>query len=328
VDGVVTDAPDGGAAPAAATLPAPHPYGPYARRTLVVLNPAAGQESPDRVRRALGAAFAARGASFDVAETAGAGDAERYARDGAELGYRAVVAVGGDGTVGEVITGLAGSGVPLGIVPQGTGNQVAFNLGLPRPVEQAVHVAVNGVAQPMDLGRLADGRYFALAAGAGWDAAVIAAATREMKDRWGFGAYLYAGLRVGLGARPALYSVTADGETLEVEAAMVLVANMGSFASILPAVGMQIAPTVSFHDGKLDVCIFAPRNLTDVAAVLWRMARRRYAGDDRMLFLQAARIRIDAAPAVVTEVDGELLGQTPMEIDVVPGGIHVLVPGP
>jgi diacylglycerol kinase (ATP) len=315
-------APVAGSAP----LPAPQPHGPNARRTLVVLNPAAGQESPDRVRRAIGGAFAARGASFDVAETAGADDARRYAADGAAMGYRAVVAVGGDGTVGEVITGLAGTGVPLGIIPQGTGNQVAFNLGLPRTVEQAVETIVNGVAQPMDLGRLGDGRYFALAAGAGWDAAVIAAATREMKDRWGFGAYLYAGLRVGLAARPSLYRVEADGETLEVEAAMVLVANMGSFASILPAVGMQIAPTVSFQDGKLDVCVFAPRTLTDVAAVLWRMARRRYAGDDRMLFLQASRIRITAEPEVVTEVDGELLDRTPLEAEAVPAGIHVLVP--
>ena len=86
--------------------------------------------------RLLAGAFAVRGASFDVAHTAAAGDAQRLARHAAEHGYRAVVAVGGDGTVGEVITGVAGTDVPVGIIAKGTANQVACNLGIPRDVEE------------------------------------------------------------------------------------------------------------------------------------------------------------------------------------------------
>ncbi len=158
---------------------------PYAGRVLLILNPVAGQEDPLTLRRFLGGALAVRDLSFDLIETAGRGDAERAARRGAELGYRAVVAVGGDGTVAEVITGLAGSSVPLGIIPQGTANQVAGNLHIPPDVERAVEVVASGTPIALDIGQLGNGRYFALIAGAGWDAEVMAVATREMKDRWG-----------------------------------------------------------------------------------------------------------------------------------------------
>jgi YegS/Rv2252/BmrU family lipid kinase len=300
--------------------------GPYAGRALIVLNPAAGQEDPLRVRRLLGGAFAVRGAPFDLVETAGAGDAERFARDAVRLGYRAVVAVGGDGTVAEVITGLAGTQVPLAVVAQGTGNQVACNLGIPRDVEGAVEVAVHGVPAPMDLGQLADGRYFALMAGAGWDAEVMTAATRELKDRWGFGAYLYAGLRRALVPPSALYSITADGREFTVSAATVIVANVGQIVYDLLPVDLRIGPGVSFHDGMLDVCIFAPRTLTDVAAVLWRVARGQYVGDDRMIYLRARDIRIESETPVVTQVDGDVVGETPLAVRAVEGGVRVLVP--
>ena len=147
------------------------------------------------MRRQIGGALAVRGTSFDLAETTAAGDAERLAKEAVRLGYRSGVAAGGDGTIAEVITGLAGGPVPLGIIPLGTGNQLASNLGIPPDVERAVDVAVNGVSQTIDLGQLGNGRYFALMAGAGWDAEVMGSCSRELKERWGFGAYLFQGLR-------------------------------------------------------------------------------------------------------------------------------------
>jgi diacylglycerol kinase (ATP) len=300
--------------------------GPYAARNLVVLNPAAGQEDTDRVLRLLAGAFAVRRAGFDVVETKGAGDAERFAREAAEAGYRAVVAVGGDGTVGEVITGLAGTGVPLGIVPKGTGNQVAFNLGIPRSVEAAVEAVVHGVALPMDLGQVGEGRYFAVAAGVGWDAALVSYATRELKDRWGFGAYLYAALKIGLTPPLTRYRIEADGESMEVDAAMVLVANMGLIVSNPPALNLRLGPLISHRDGKLDVCVFAPKTLSHAAGLVWRMYRQRYGGNDRMLYLQAREVTVASDPAVVTETDGELLGHTPLSARAVPGGVNVFVP--
>lgn len=312
-------------APAARPVP-PETGGPYAGRTLIVMNPAAGQEDPARLRRQLGGAFTARRAGFDLVETGGAGDAEAAARRAVGLGYRAVVAVGGDGTVAEVVTGLTGSTVPLAIIPQGTANQVSNNLGIPLDVERAVEVAVRGTPVPMDVGQVGDGRYFALIAGAGWDAELIAGATRELKDRWGYGAYLYTALRSVITPPSALFRITADGQPFEVRAATVLVANVGQiFHGLLPA-GVTIAPSVSFSDGLLNVCIFAPRTLPDVAAVLWRVARGRFQGDDRMIYLQAREVRIESDPPIITQVDGDLLGETPLSLRAVPAGVRVLVP--
>jgi diacylglycerol kinase (ATP) len=260
-------------------------------------------------------------------ETRGAGDAERLARDAVRLGYRAVVAAGGDGTIAEVITGLAGSQVPLAILPLGTANQVAANLGVPPDIERAAEVAVNGVPSPVDIGQLGDGRYFALMAGAGWDAEVMSFATRELKDRWGFGAYLFAGLRRAVTPhRPTTFTITVDGAPFEIRAATVIVANVGQLVYDLVPMDLRIGPGVSFVDGLLDVCIFAPRSLTDVAAVLWRVASRRYVGDERMIYLQAREIRIDCEPATITQVDGDLAGYTPLIARAVPAGVRVLLP--
>src|SRR5690606_1472506 len=157
-----------------------------AGRSLVILNPAAGQDDPDRVRRQIGGAFAVRERSFDIVATTAGGDAERLARRAVRLGYGSIVAAGGDGTLAEVITGVAGSDVPLGIIPLGTANLVAANLGIPGDIERAVDTIVHGRTTPLDVGQLGDGRYFALIAGAGWDAEVMRSATRELKDRLGF----------------------------------------------------------------------------------------------------------------------------------------------
>jgi diacylglycerol kinase (ATP) len=307
----------------ASTLPAITP----GSRTLIVMNPAAGQADTERVLRLLAGAFAVRGASFDVAHTAAAGDAQRMAHEAAAHGYRAVVAVGGDGTVGEVITGVAGTDVPVGIIPKGTANQVASNLGIPRDVEEAVEVAVNGLPAPIDLGQLEDGRYFALAAGAGWDAAIMAGATRELKDRWGFGAYIYAGLRVGVKPPLHRYRIVADGREIRVRAAMVLLANMGQFmANTVPPVAVTVAPEVSYQDGKLDVCIFAPHSIRDVASLVWRVLRGGFSADERLIYFQASEIAVHADPPAVTEIDGELLGHTPLIAHAVRGGVTVLIP--
>jgi YegS/Rv2252/BmrU family lipid kinase len=293
---------------------------------MVVLNPAAGHEEPARVRRQLGGALAVRGVDFDIRETAAAGDAARLAREAASLGYRAVVAAGGDGTIAEVITGLAGTGVPLGIVARGTGNQLAANLGIPQEMEAAAEVVASGRPAAIDIGQLEGGRYFALIAGAGWDAEVMGACTRELKERWGFAAYLFAGLRSAVTPPSSHFRITADGAETEIRAATVLVANAGQLFHPLFPVDVRLAPGSSFSDGLLDVCVFAPSGLTDVAAMLWRVARKRYVGDDRMLFLQAREVRVEADPPTVTQVDGDVAGLTPLSARAVAGGVTVLLP--
>jgi hypothetical protein len=216
--------------------------GPYAGRTLIIVNPYAGHEEPARLRRTLGGAFAELDAPFDLVATQHAGHAADLARDAANLGYRAVAACGGDGTLAEVASGLAGSNTPLAVLPRGTANQVAQNLGIPLDLTQAVDVAVNGRITSIDIGRIGD-RAFALVAGAGFDAAVMTAATREMKERWGFAAYVYAAVKQTLTATPRRFHLTVDDRQLEVDAVSVMAANVGElFGKWLP-LRVPLGPT-------------------------------------------------------------------------------------
>jgi diacylglycerol kinase (ATP) len=301
--------------------------GPWGGRTLILLNPLAGQENPARLRRRIGGAFAERGAAFDLVPTEYAGHAAELARDAVRLGYRAVAACGGDGTLAEVATGLAGSDVPLAIIPRGTGNQVAQNLGIPLGLVQAIDVAIHGRVTPIDLGRVGD-RAFALLAGAGFDAAVMQRATRELKERWGFGAYVYAAVKEALRATPRRFSITADGRDIDVEAVSVMVANVGElFGRWLPLrLPLAPRPANAWCDGLLDVVIIAPRNPQDVAALLWQAAQGRLAPGGSLVHFQAHTITVDADPPIAVQVDGDPAGQTPISISVMREAMRVIVP--
>ncbi|HSJ29785.1 MAG TPA: diacylglycerol kinase family protein [Longimicrobiales bacterium] len=301
--------------------------GSTAGRTLIILNPHAGQEDEQRTRRRLGGAFAARGAAFDLASTQRAGHATELAREATVLGYRAVAVCGGDGTLAEAATGLAGTATPLAIIPRGTANQVAQNLGIPRALEDAVDVAVFGAASSIDLGLIRD-RAFALVAGAGFDAAVMQSATRELKERWGFGAYIYAAMKEALTAGPRRFRISADGRDIEIDAVSVMVANVGElFARWLPLrFSLAPQPTSAWHDGLLDVVIVAPRNAPEIAEVLWRSASRRFTGSDRLLHFQSHQITIDADPPIAVQADGDPAGQTPVSISVMRDAMRVMVP--
>lgn len=301
--------------------------GTIAGRTLIIVNPHAGHDDEERMRRRLGGAFAARGAAFDLIATERAGHATELAREGAALGYRAVAVCGGDGTVAEASTGLAGTLTPLAIIPRGTANQVAHNLGIPRALEAAVDVAVFGQPCTIDLGRI-DDRAFALVAGAGFDAAVMQSATRELKERWGFAAYAYAAMKEALTAGPQRFHITADGRDIEVDAVSVLVANVGElFTRWLPLrFSLAPQPTSAWRDGLLDVVIVAPRHAPDLAAILWRSANRKFVGSDQLLHFQTHEITIDADPPIAVQVDGDPAGVTPVSISVMRDAMRVFVP--
>lgn len=234
---------------------------------------------------------------------------------------------GGDGTIAEAATGLAGSTTPLAIIPGGTGNQVAQNLGIPLDIAAAARVAVQGCETTMDLGRIGD-RYFALIAGAGFDAAVMRSATRELKERWGLGAYVYAAVKEALTLAPQRFSITADDRQFEVDAVSVMVANAGElFGGWLPLrFSLAPEPEGAWRDGLFDVVIVAPRHAPDVASILWRVAHRRFSGSERLVHFQAQSITIDAEPPIAVQIDGDPAGVSPVSMHVVRDALRVMVP--
>jgi len=298
---------------------------PVSGRFFVVVNPnAAGGETTSLCRR-LAAEFAGHDVPFDLYVAPDPSAGARAARAAARAGCRVVAAAGGDGTVAQALRGTAGTEIPVAILPFGTGNQLAGNFDVPLSLEGSVRVAVEGRPESVDLGR-ADGRRFALCAGAGLDAEMVADASASMKNRLGAVAYLLSGLKHAITPTVADFRIVADGEEVEVRASMVLLANVGQVVAPPLPMEFRVGPGVSFRDGLVDICVYAPRNVPELAQVLWQVVRQDFGGSDRMLFRQARHVRVESDPPVATQIDGEPAGRTPIEVEMEPLAGRIMVP--
>jgi YegS/Rv2252/BmrU family lipid kinase len=237
--------------------------------------------------------------------------------------HDAVFALGGDGTAMEVLPVLGEMQRPVGLLPGGTGNLIARALGIPLSVGRAVRVLLGGRERTIDLGILHDGRAFAFAAGVGIDVRMLEYTPAHLKRRFGVFAYIVSGTRAALAVRTFRVDATVDGERHTFQAAAALVTNFGSVLGGLFHLGPAIVP----DDGVLDLCVFAPRTLTDTLRLGWRILRRDFAGASHMHFLRGREIHIETTPVQPAQADGELIGPTPLTCRVAPGAARVLVPG-
>ncbi len=295
------------------------------RRMLVIANPAARRGLD--AESALQKACAARGIVCEVHRTAGPGDAARLATRlaGSLGGGDAIFALGGDGTIVEVAGALVGLDVPIGILPGGTGNQLARFLRIPRRMPRAIDAFVRGAgrSRTIDLGALGGGRYFAITAGLGMDAQMVLGATRVAKRRFGVTAYLWTALRAVFAARTFPVRIVADGRVIEREAGVAMVVNVGELLSGRVRLGPGIAP----DDGWLDLCVLTPRSVRDGLVLTWRMLRRDYREDPRILFARVREVRIEAPAGTPAQFDGDALPGAVIEARVLPGGVRFLLPG-
>lgn len=292
-------------------------------RVLLISNPASrrGASLTARALRALRAA----GLEVTLAPTERPGHAAELAA-AARGRVDAVFVLGGDGTVMEVAGALAHSGVPIGVLAGGTGNLLARAVGIPLRVERAVPALVVGDRLRIDLGRLASGRHFAIAAGVGIDAQMVARTPGWMKRRLGVLAYALVATRAGLaavaGGHRFAARVSVDGEVIEREAVAVMIANFGAVL----ADRITLGPRIAADDGVLDACIFSPRTIGDAARVVGRMLRRDFGSDACMLYRSGRHILVETLPPGPAQADGELLGDGPLEATVVPRAAELLVP--
>ena len=287
---------------------------------LLITNPAArrGRLLEQRARAALLAA----GVEFDVVVTSHQGHAAIVAAERAR-DFAAVFTLGGDGTAMEVIGALAGTGTPVGVLPGGTGNLVARALRTPRRIELAMRALLHGDVASFDLGYIPEcKRRFAFSSGVGVDARMIDETNPETKRRFGIGAYIHTGVRVGLRRRPFRVRAEVDGFVVEREATSLMVANFGTVLDRLFVLG----PGIEQDDGLLDLCVFSPRHSPDVVRIAWRLFRRDFGSDDSLFYRSGREFRIECDPPQLYQADGELLGTTPYSVRVEPLAARLLVP--
>jgi YegS/Rv2252/BmrU family lipid kinase len=247
----------------------------------------------------------------------GGGLAAHAIRSGVDL----VLASGGDGTVTACVGGVAGTGIPLGVLPCGTGNLLARNLGLPLSTDEALTVALTGTDRRLDVGT-ANGRPFVVMAGIGFDAQLLAGASEQLKKRVGSAAYVLAALR-HLHDRPVRVLLRADnGPRRRQWASGVIVGNVGSLQG-----NVRLLPDAAPDDGVLDVAVLAAWRWTQWLRLAAGVLTRRRT--DRVAYLACRELLVRASRARPWEVDGEVMGLTrTLRVTVAPGNLLVRVPPP
>jgi YegS/Rv2252/BmrU family lipid kinase len=237
-------------------------------------------------------------------------------------GCAVIFACGGDGTVMAGATALAGIDVPMAILPLGTGNLLARNLGLPLDDEAAaLRIGVHGATRQIDVGAV-EGKRFVVMAGLGFDAAIMRDAPERLKKTVGWPAYVVSGVKHIRGRRISVTITIDDEEPFERRVRTVLVGNVGRLQG-----GLLLLPNARPDDGVFDIAVLAPRNAMDWARVTGRVVRRKDVPDQRMERFRGTHIVIETTRAQPRQLDGDLIedGQT-MDIQVEAGALAVRVP--
>lgn len=290
-------------------------------RTMLVFNPYAGQaETLERELDAAAGVWREAGWQVCLEPTRAAGDGRRLGRLAAQQGYDLVVAAGGDGTINEVINGLAGSATALAPLPLGTMNVWARELRLPLQPRAAAAALLEWRVRPIDLGRAGE-RYFLLMAGIGFDAAITAGIRADDKRRLGALAYVITGVRQALSVRGARARLLIDGKAISRRILQVVVGNSQLYGGLV-----KITYHAAIDDGLLDVCVIKGDNgLAAIRRVLAIIGRRQ-GRDPEIEYYRARSVQIAARPALPVQVDGDPIGVTPMVFEVVPGALRALLP--
>jgi diacylglycerol kinase (ATP) len=291
-------------------------------KTSIIYNPAAGSVKDcetigEKLQQLSGA---------KIYSTKKEGDATRFAEDAIQQGRDLVVAAGGDGTLNEVINGIArfADQIRIGLVPLGTGNDFARTLALPDSIEECIQILRTGKTRPIDLVRVTSDqvRYFVNVSAGGFSGTVNEKLTPEIKKTWGPLAYL----RSAAAALPELRSyrttiVLDDGAPFQANLYNAIIAN-GRFV----AGGTEVAPEAVADDGLLDLILVLRKPVSEIAVVIAQMLAGKHLGNHAIVFQRAKKILVSSNPGMWFNVDGELVGNEPALFEALPRALRFVVP--
>lgn len=289
------------------------------RRLLIIFNPAAGRPGRRTLRKTL-RALDDCGVVYTLSTTQAPGDARRMAQEagsGPER-YDAIVVAGGDGTIHEVVNGLKDAETPMGLIPLGTANVLAREIGLEFTPAAIAQTLAQGEPREIHLGRIGE-RRFAMMAGIGFDAEAVRRVNPHVKEVIGRAAYGLAAIEELLfGAHPML-EITADGTTHH--ASWLIVGNGHYYAG-----GFSVTPEARLSDPSLSACLFkSPRRFD-----LIRYVRSTILGHHNRLadvtFLKTQSLHVNGPQDMVVQADGELVGHLPVTISLAPETLGLIHP--
>ncbi len=290
-----------------------------------VVNPAAGQ--PEPVLYMINKVLYPHELTWSVSLTQADGDGKRLAKQAVDNGADLIVAYGGDGTVKDVVNGLLDTDIPLALLHGGTGNALAFELGIPKSLENAVELIVSdNRLRYVDVGQVICQEdsdtigYFMLRMSMGLQTKILETASRDLKSQYGNLAYVMASVQELRNSEKSNYHITIDGEEIETQGLTVLIANS---AFIGGQANFSFAPAVNPYDGLLDVMIIDD-NFDDVIKMVGNALEI-----DRLdsnPSWQGKEIVVSSPEGQLITLDGERFGHTPATVKILENAVQVLVP--
>ncbi len=285
------------------------------KRPYIILNPAAKGDRARKLQREIARCLP----EAKIQLTKSRGHAEELAKGAVADGRDCVVAAGGDGTINEVMNGIGRSGVALGILPVGTVNVFAMELGIPFQLELAAEVLKKGKTRRVDLPS-ANGRFFVQLAGVGLDAMIVKETDLSSKRTWGPLSYVFTA-GVIAGKRPPKLRVIDHHSGLCYEGSFVLAGNGKYYGGPL-----AFFPEASLRDGSLDFCVFKKQSHLDLIRYFQGILFGTHTAYKDVFYFKSSHVEVLSDDAVPWEVDGELIGEVPVRFKIKKQGLRVIVP--
>ncbi|MCM3727145.1 diacylglycerol kinase [Neobacillus cucumis] len=292
------------------------------KRARLIYNPTSGREILKKNLPEILEKLEIAGYEASCHATTGAGDATQAARLAVERQYDVVIAAGGDGTIHEVVNGLAEQEYrpKLGIIPAGTTNDFARALQIPRDIGTAVDIITKGELIPVDIGRIND-RYFINIAGGGRITEITYEVPSKLKTMLGQLAYYLKGMEMIPSIKASDFRIEYDGKLFEGEAMMFLVGLTNSIGGF-----EKLAPDASINDGLFSLLILKKVNLAEFIRISSLAVRGEHVNDPNVIYTQANRIKVFSSEKVQLNLDGEFGGLLPAEFENLYRHLEVFVP--
>ncbi len=295
-------------------------------KIVVILNPTSGRGRGEAQRKTLhrlmdsAANASPHPVEWEIFRTSARGDATLLAKHASDAGADIVVAAGGDGTCGEVVNGIAGTEAHFGVIPLGTGNDFARTIGVYGSLETAVDILFSEHTRLVDLGRIGD-HWFLNVAGCGFDAKVAERVNRGYRRLNDSMAYIAGVMQTLISFKSPRFKLTMDGSVYESDGMLCTIANAPSYGG-----GMRVAPDALIDDGVLDICFLNKTGRIEFLRAFPRVFKGTHVTHPKVKMFRVKRGRVEATPPMPILVDGEVIGETPVDFEVVPCALKIMTP--
>lgn len=290
---------------------------------LIVFNPVSGNHKPDETRHIITSYLKERNCSYTFHTTKKSDNIPHLVRHKIDQGYDICVAVGGDGTVSQVAGGIYGTKAKLAVIPTGSANTLAREVGIPLDTAEACKVLTHYRVEELDV-MLVDDVPHVIDVSIGINALTMRDTKRKQKRIFGIFAYMLTAVRWLIGYQPRRFTIHADDIIYSAKGSEVLIANGGILKNLLVKV---IPEKASVQDRSLDVIVVRASSLSDYAKILWYLLLNKKTKESQVDKIAVKKqVTVESHTALPVQADGEIIGKTPVTVYFKPSAIRIIIP--